>query len=908
MLESTVSSQPDADERAADLLARLLTDPDFRASFRRDPSGACEAYGRPDLAHELAGGGKALFTLEIRESRSSLAGALMAAAAEGGQAAESLAQLHHQGALNDDAAHVVGQALTSTGLSVAQSSAAAGPFAGRGLFTAWDPSTAVNAPGVDWVAVRPDKLTAALADQIRGSGKRLIIWEDGASQAGVDAVNAYGASGYIAQAEGPGQLAAAEAIAGNIHVPKAIVTNNFADHLPNDWVALVEAYQNADPNSTPARVVADALNRGARVAIPILGTYDASAEQPGVGTKIPLSEYADELKALRLPGVGAYMAESMSPDELAAFGKLDFAGAASSLDPVAGADNLPPDVVAGGAGGAGTPLPVPDPNLPSTPLPPPDHVPPVHAATPPSPAPPATTPPTPTPPTPSGGPSIDRAAQHLDRAPAQPAQPAEPVQPVQPVEPVQPVGAVDLSALAGEAPAASPGHPSVVVAALGHSVSPQGQHSTLQFMPQVDEAHNALAAPAGSFDTYPGDNASPGAIAAWMGVQAHRAGLPAELPVMAGLTESGLRNLNYGDRDSVGFFQMRTSVWGDRYPDFGRHPEQQLKWFIDSALDVKRQWLAQGRGADLQDPSKFGDWVADVERPAVEYRSRYADHLREAQQLLRANGPGAGGAVAGAVLPPAGGSGPQVDIAPSIAGGVRAEDVAVTSPVAAGNGLYQMTIDGIPATGSPAALRAVAVAFSYKGTPYDWGGASPGTGFDCSGLMQWSWKQAGFDISRVTYTQVHDGAAVEPDYAHLEAGDLLFFRDASGDNHHVGMYVGNHMFIQAPHTGDVVKVSSLDEPYYKEQFFAARRIGGAGSVAAPGGPDPLAGLAAEPQQPAAAALAGAAEPAVAAPAASPGHLSAVLAALGAEHRDAAPAHNTVQFLPTIDEESAKSRS
>jgi putative modified peptide len=71
----------DQNERAADLLERLLTDKAFRASFRKNPSAAARKYGLDELADELAGKGKALHTLEIRESRSSLAGMMMAAAA-----------------------------------------------------------------------------------------------------------------------------------------------------------------------------------------------------------------------------------------------------------------------------------------------------------------------------------------------------------------------------------------------------------------------------------------------------------------------------------------------------------------------------------------------------------------------------------------------------------------------------------------------------------------------------------------------------------------------------------------------------------------------------------------------------------------------------------------------------------
>jgi hypothetical protein len=133
--------------------------------------------------------------------------------------------------------------------------------------------------------------------------------------------------------------------------------------------------------------------------------------------------------------------------------------------------------------------------------------------------------------------------------------------------------------------------------------------------------------------------------------------------------------------------------------------------------------------------------------------------------------------------------------------------------------------------------------------------------------MQHSYHQAGFDISRVTYTQEHDGALV-PDMDHLQAGDLILFRDGSGDVHHVGMYVGDHKFIHAPHTGDVIKVSDLREPYYQQQFYMGRRIapdaGGAAAAfaAAPAGGVPAAAPAVAGAVPVPGAAAAVVQPAV----------------------------------------------
>ena len=133
---------------------------------------------------------------------------------------------------------------------------------------------------------------------------------------------------------------------------------------------------------------------------------------------------------------------------------------------------------------------------------------------------------------------------------------------------------------------------------------------------------------------YPGDDAPREQIAGWLAKQAAEAGLPPQLPVMAALVESNLRNLNYGDADSVGFFQMRVGIWNrGEYAGYPENPQLQAKWFIDQALAVKRQRLA--RGLPVDDPAHFGEWIADVERPAEQYRGRYQLRLAEANNLLK---------------------------------------------------------------------------------------------------------------------------------------------------------------------------------------------------------------------------------------------------------------------------------
>jgi hypothetical protein len=142
-------------------------------------------------------------------------------------------------------------------------------------------------------------------------------------------------------------------------------------------------------------------------------------------------------------------------------------------------------------------------------------------------------------------------------------------------------------------------------------------------------------APVTSVDTATAEDPSRIAIAHWMASTARDAGLPGELPVMAGLVESGLRNLPYGDADSVGFFQMRLSVWnGGAYAGYLTNPDLQLQWFTDHALAVRAAQIAAGDATFGDDPATWGDWIADVEQPYSGYRGRYQTRLDEARTLL----------------------------------------------------------------------------------------------------------------------------------------------------------------------------------------------------------------------------------------------------------------------------------
>jgi hypothetical protein len=136
---------------------------------------------------------------------------------------------------------------------------------------------------------------------------------------------------------------------------------------------------------------------------------------------------------------------------------------------------------------------------------------------------------------------------------------------------------------------------------------------------------------------YPGDTAPRLQLARWLGAAARAAGLPAELPVMAALADSGLRNRPArSGADSVGFFQMRVGTWNKgEYKGYPTNPQLQVKWFLDSAIAVKMQRYARGEADFGADPSSWGEWVADVERPAAQFRGRYAVQLAAARDLLK---------------------------------------------------------------------------------------------------------------------------------------------------------------------------------------------------------------------------------------------------------------------------------
>jgi len=111
----------------------------------------------------------------------------------------------------------------------------------------------------------------------------------------------------------------------------------------------------------------------------------------------------------------------------------------------------------------------------------------------------------------------------------------------------------------------------------------------------------------------------------------------------------------------------------------------------------------------------------------------------------------------------------------------------------------------------------VGIAMRYLGVPYVWGGASP-SGFDCSGFVMYVFAQVGVSLPHSSGAQYGYGVGVSQ--GELQPGDLVFFNGLG----HVGIYIGGGQFIHSPHTGDVVKISSLGDSWYASTYVGARRI------------------------------------------------------------------------------------
>lgn len=126
----------------------------------------------------------------------------------------------------------------------------------------------------------------------------------------------------------------------------------------------------------------------------------------------------------------------------------------------------------------------------------------------------------------------------------------------------------------------------------------------------------------------------------------------------------------------------------------------------------------------------------------------------------------------------------------------------------------------------PTSAKAAAVIRTARlmiGAPYKWGGSSPDTGFDCSGLVWFSYHQNGIHLPRVSWQQFNAGTPVKK--GTLRPGDLIFHKvDKKGKSLHVGIVTDRGSFVHSPSSGKRVMESSLVNTYWKKHYLGARRI------------------------------------------------------------------------------------
>jgi cell wall-associated NlpC family hydrolase len=290
--------------------------------------------------------------------------------------------------------------------------------------------------------------------------------------------------------------------------------------------------------------------------------------------------------------------------------------------------------------------------------------------------------------------------------------------------------------------------------------------------------------------------------------------IPARGQVVAlatALQESGLQNLTYGDRDSLGLFQQRPSQgWGTANEILD--PVHASTMFYE-ALEKVSGWqsLSVTQAAQAVQKSGFPEAYAKWEPLATALQQAIEPLLSKAGGTSPSTSPS--------------GSDSTASAPPSVAGSCTADgdgtDFGTIPPGAVPDG-YR-----IPADAPPKVQTAIRWALGQLGTPYQWGGSctdshgsDPMGRCDCSSLMQQSYKAAGVALSRTTYTQVKEGKPVSVDA--LQPGDLVFTEGTAEVPEHVGMVIGQGLIVNAPHTGDVVRLATLAS--WKPQILAARRV------------------------------------------------------------------------------------
>jgi cell wall-associated NlpC family hydrolase len=148
-----------------------------------------------------------------------------------------------------------------------------------------------------------------------------------------------------------------------------------------------------------------------------------------------------------------------------------------------------------------------------------------------------------------------------------------------------------------------------------------------------------------------------------------------------------------------------------------------------------------------------------------------------------------------------------------------------TPPPAPRKVVYRPVVSAPPQFPSPLADDILLRAIGLVGTPYRWGGNTPDSGFDCSGLIGYVYHDAaGITLPRSTREMI-TLRGPDIDRSQLQTGDLVFFATGGGSHvSHAGIYVGEGRFVHAPATGGTVKLDSLDKPYWQKAWLNAKRV------------------------------------------------------------------------------------